>query len=261
MGGGAPERAGGAVGTRDIFAGGYVGPMNARDRARRRHWESVWASRADDELSWFQAEPTVSLGWIERIAGIDDPIVDIGGGHSPLAATLARRGYRDLTVIDVSRHAVERAQRRAGRVAPRIHWSVGDVTRLGPVGPVAVWHDRAVFHFLTRAEERERYLRRARAAVRPGGYFLLATFAPDGPPRCSGLPVRRYDAPSLARELGEGVRLVAHRRESHRTPFGTRQPFLYTLWRRTDAATRRRPSAASAPGSPSGRSQGRGRGR
>jgi SAM-dependent methyltransferase len=204
------------------------------DETPKEHWQRVYATRAPESLSWFQAEPSLSLEWIEAATpDRDAPILDVGGGASTLVDGLLDRGYRDLTVLDLAAPALDAARRRLGARAGRVSWREADLLAEPlAAASVALWHDRAVFHFLVDAADRARYAERAAHAIRPGGHALLATFAADGPRRCSGLEVRGYAAPELALELGTSFELVDERREEHRTPAGAVQRFQYVLLRR-----------------------------
>jgi SAM-dependent methyltransferase len=195
----------------------------------RRHWDEVYSSKAPDEVSWYQAEPTLSLEMIER-AGLpaDAPILDVGGGTARLVAGLLDAGYRDLTVADLSSAALERARAELGpRAAARVQWLQLDIRTERLERRYALWHDRAVFHFMVDEAERGGYLENLREGLRPGGHLVLATFGPEGPTTCSGLPVRRYGAEGLQRALGWGFRLVSSQIENHTTPAGTVQQFLF----------------------------------
>ena len=158
-------------------------------------------------------------------------VIDVGGGTSRLALRLRAGGY-DVTVLDISAAAVERARAALGEGARGVRWVIGDVTRVADVGPHDVWHDRAAFHFLIERQDRESYAKLLRRTIRPGGHAIIATFAPDGPARCSGLPVMRYDATALAAELGAGLQLLKSVPEIHVTPAGTAQSFQYSVFRR-----------------------------
>lgn len=204
------------------------------------HWENVYKSKADAELSWFQRAPEVSVALIKGLGPGAEPgarrVIDVGGGQSALAGELLERGLAgEVTVLDISAAAVERGKARLGAPAARVRWIVGDVLEAGALGPVDVWHDRAVFHFLTRAAERRRYAALAAGAVAPGGHAIVATFAPTGPEKCSGLAVSRFDAPSLAAEFAPHFELVASRAETHTTPWGKGQGFTWVVLRRIDA--------------------------
>lgn len=195
----------------------------------QRHWEKVYGAKAPDQVSWFRPHLETSLALIERAAGRRSAsIIDVGGGASTLVDDLLGRGYRDLTVVDISQAAIDLAKKRLGEVSERIRWLCADVTRMVlPLRAYDVWHDRAVFHFLTQAEERRSYVGNVTLAVKPGGHIIVSTFGPKGPNKCSGLDVVRYDAASLHQEFGRRFRLVESSKELHRTPFGTTQQFLY----------------------------------
>lgn len=201
--------------------------------AAEAHWQGVYEKNAPDRVSWYQAEPRLSLALIAR-AGIrpDARVVDVGGGASVLVDRLIDRGFADITVLDIAESALARSRARLGPRAERVRWVVADVTGWRPEGSFDLWHDRAVFHFLTEAADRARYVEALRAALAPGGHAIVATFALDGPERCSGLPVVRYGPESLLAELGPGFTLVASEREEHVTPAGRVQPFTYALFRR-----------------------------
>lgn len=214
------------------------------------HWEAVYAGKAEGETSWFRPHLDLSLQLVDslRLAPLA-PIIDIGGGRSTFVDDLRERGYRDLTVLDLSENALAQSRRRLGGAAGGIHWIRGDVLDVElPMSRYALWHDRAAFHFLASEADQDRYVARARQSLRPGGHVLVATFAADGPERCSGLPACRYDADSLAQRFGAGFERVAEHRELHRTPSGSVQPFTILLLRRSDDAagpnTRTTPAGA-----------------
>ena len=197
----------------------------------KAHWEAVYQTRRPDQVSWFQPEARLSLDLIRAAApNLTSQIIDIGGGASTLVDGLLDAGYLDITVLDLSATALTHARRRLGAGADRVLWIEADVLadNLPPVS-FDLWHDRAVFHFLTSAEDRERYVAQVRRAVRPGGYVLVATFADDGPTQCSGLPVIRYAPNALHGTFGTDFRLLTSRRETHVTPAGVEQPFTYCL--------------------------------
>lgn len=199
---------------------------------RRAHWEQVWRTKAPQQVSWYQPEPTVSLELIEA-AGIakDDGIIDVGGGASVLVDRLLDRGYANLAVLDIAGAAIQASRARLGPLAARVEWHEADVTSFDPPRRYGLWHDRAVFHFLTEAAGRQSYVATLRKTLKPGGAVVIATFAPDGPPRCSGLDVMRHDETSLAAELGDGFVLLEARRETHRTPWQAEQRFVYCRFR------------------------------
>lgn len=198
----------------------------------KSHWESVYAKRAPDEVSWYQAHPEYSLVLLEAAGATPKSrIVDVGGGASHLVDCLLDRGYTDLTVLDIAERALARAKERLGERAESVRWIEADVITFVPSGRWDIWHDRAVFHFLVNAEDREAYRRTLADSLVPGGHAIIATFGPSGPTRCSGLDVVRYSATELLAELGQGWALVAEREELHRTPAGVEQQFVYGLFR------------------------------
>ena len=195
----------------------------------KTHWEKVYTTKAPDAVSWYRPHLETSLALIVRAADARSAsIIDIGGGESTLVDDLLARGYENITVLDVSQTAIDVTKRRLGLAAELIHWLAADITEaeLEP-GAYDVWHDRAVFHFLTASEQRVAYVRNVAHAVRPGGHVIVSTFGPEGPTKCSGLDVVRYDAESLHDQFGVRFRLVESSKELHRTPFGTTQQFLF----------------------------------
>jgi SAM-dependent methyltransferase len=198
--------------------------------AMSSHWENVYASKCDAELSWTQAEPTTSLALIAEACSAGR-IIDVGGGTSLLAERLLDRGYA-VTVLDISQAAIDRARQRLGERASEVGWLVADVTAEPDLGTFDLWHDRAVFHFLTASEDRAAYGALLAGTIPVGGHAVIATFALDGPEKCSGLEVRRYDGRALAAELGPGFRLLKSVPELHRTPWDTTQSFQYSLFQR-----------------------------
>lgn len=199
----------------------------------REHWESVYRHKAATDVSWYQAEPSLSLALIRRVApGLDAPIIDVGGGASTLVDGLIDAGYTAVTVLDIAPAALAVAQERLGDRRARVRWVAEDLlTAVFAPNAYSVWHDRAVFHFLTRAEDRARYVAQVRRAVRSGGHVIVASFAEDGPPRCSGLDVVRYTPDAMSAEFGAGFRLLENVRELHTTPAGATQSFVYCLCR------------------------------
>lgn len=197
--------------------------------SRQEHWDRVYSTNAREAVSWFQAEPAQSLELLRR-AGLNAGtcVIDVGGGDSPLVDRLLDEGLTCLTVLDVSEVALSRAKARLGARQSLVRWIVADVTADWSASAVDIWHDRAVFHFLTEAPDRARYVAHVTRILKPGGSLVLATFALDGPEKCSGLPVIRYSADSLAHELGPSFRLVEGVTEAHRTPRGGTQSFCYS---------------------------------
>jgi trans-aconitate methyltransferase len=206
------------------------------DASRHDHWEAVYTGKAEDQVSWFQQTPAVSLELIALTGATrNSPIIDIGGGASRLADCLVSQGYKDVTVLDLSSAALARARSRLENNANRVRWIEADVTAWEPSRDYDVWHDRAAFHFLVVPEDQAAYVARLRRALRPGGHAIIGTFAPDGPERCSGLAVRRYDATELAATLGSGFALVDTRKHEHATPWGATQRFQFSTFRRNSA--------------------------
>ena len=202
--------------------------------AGQTHWDAVYEKKQPSEVSWYEPRPEKSLELI-RSAGVrlTDPIIDVGAGASLLVDELLAAGYRDLTVLDVSAAALDRLRHRLGTAAASVTLVHEDVNAFRPTRRYALWHDRAVFHFLVEREDRERYVEALRQAVGSSGHVLLATFGPAGPERCSGLPTTRYDAASLAAELGAEFQLVGSSLVVHRTPAGAQQQFLYCSFNRS----------------------------
>jgi SAM-dependent methyltransferase len=200
---------------------------------RQAHWEKLYSTKAEREVSWFQESPSPSLDLL-RLAGAvrETEIIDIGGGPSRLVDALVERGFERVTVLDLSEAALAMARSRLGEKAGRVQWIAADVTQWNPTQPYDIWHDRAAFHFLTAAADQEAYLARLRRALPPGGHAIIGTFALDGPEKCSGLPVVRRDAASLGRLLGEEFLLIDERRHEHVTPWGATQPFQFSTFRR-----------------------------
>jgi 2-polyprenyl-3-methyl-5-hydroxy-6-metoxy-1,4-benzoquinol methylase len=195
----------------------------------KTHWEKIYGTKEPETVSWYRPHLETSLTLIERAARDKlASIIDVGGGESTLVDDLLVRGYQNITVLDISQTAVDVTRKRLGLAAEQVHWLVTDVTVAElERGAYDVWHDRAVFHFLTAIEQRVAYVRNVAHAVRPGGHVIISTFGPEGPDKCSGLDVVRYDAESLHEQFGARFHLVESSRELHLTPFGTTQQFLY----------------------------------
>ena len=197
----------------------------------REHWEKVYRTRKPEEVSWYRRHLEISLDLIRQVAPrLDASIIDVGGGESTLVDDLVALGYRKVSVLDISRTALAVAKRRLGPRASEVDWLCGDVTTL-PLDEhrYDVWHDRAVFHFLTAPGDRAAYVRQVARAVKPGGHVIVAAFGPEGPSRCSGLEVVRYDPGQLHAQFGAQFRLVEHLTELHHTPGGATQQFVYCL--------------------------------
>ena len=200
---------------------------------RKEHWERVYTTKGERDVSWFESLPDVSLQMLEA-SGLtrETCVLDVGGGDSRLVDTLAARGMDCLAVLDVSGAALQRAQSRLGDAAKVPVWIEADVTGDWTLKPMDIWHDRAVFHFLTTPEDQVRYLAHLQTVLKVRGSAIIATFAPDGPEKCSGLPVARYSPESLAERLGAGFTLLEWRRHVHHTPWGSTQAFQYSRFTR-----------------------------
>lgn len=200
----------------------------------RSHWEEVYATKAETVVSWYQPHSTRSLALIES-AALDRgaAIVDVGGGASTLVDDLIAKGYSDLTILDVADAALAKSKARLGYDAGKVSWVVADITQWRPIRAYDVWHDRAVFHFLTEPAQQDAYLAALKSGTRAGSTVVMATFALDGPEKCSGLPVQRYSPASIAARLGVGFELIDHAAEVHPTPWGAEQRFAYASLRRT----------------------------
>jgi SAM-dependent methyltransferase len=200
---------------------------------RKAHWEEVYRNRATDQVSWYQSHPTVSMELIRSTGlSLDGRILDVGAGASVLVDFLLDAGFQRPAVLDVSGAALAVARERLGPRAEQVEWYEHDVLDFGPHHPFDLWHDRAVFHFLTDEGDRERYRRVLARALVPGGYLVIGTFAADGPLKCSGLEVARYDPSALAAAFGEDFELLSSRRDVHVTPAGAEQAFTFCVLRR-----------------------------
>ena len=206
--------------------------MTASDR--QSHWQTVYLTKGEQQVSWSQADPQPSLGLIESVAaGRDASIIDIGGGASRLVDALLARGFHDLTVLDLSEAALASARERVGAPGAAVRWVADDVTVWQPQQAFDIWHDRAAFHFLVAESDRAAYLERLHRGVKAGGHAVIGTFALDGPEKCSGLPVQRYDPATLSRTIGPAFELIAHEAHRHVTPWGATQSFQFSVLRRT----------------------------
>jgi 2-polyprenyl-3-methyl-5-hydroxy-6-metoxy-1,4-benzoquinol methylase len=203
----------------------------------KEHWEKVYSTKAATQVSWFQEHAAMSLQLIARQnVPLSAAIIDVGGGASTLVDDLLDGGYRHLTVLDLSGAAIATAKSRLGERASLVQWREANVLEESlPSHSFDVWHDRAVFHFLTTEKERQAYVAQVLRAVKPGGLVIVATFAEDGPTQCSGLPVMRYAANDLHAQFGAPFELLGHEKELHMTPGGNEQKFVYCVCRRLDA--------------------------
>lgn len=200
----------------------------------KNHWEHIYETKAPTQVSWYQEHAKYSFQYIQN-TGIPktDHIIDVGGGTSTLVDDLIEAGFQNVTILDVSSTALKVARQRLGPRAVSVNWVEADITKAKlPQDTYDVWHDRAVFHFLTQAKDRQRYVDTVRRSVRKGGHVIVATFAVDGPERCSGLEVVRYSPESLHGQFGDNFEIVDSARETHHTPFGTEQKFMYCYCRR-----------------------------
>jgi SAM-dependent methyltransferase len=207
------------------------------DASRQAHWENVYTTKSENEVSWFQQSPAPSFELIVQAGAVShSAIIDIGGGASRLVDHLVEQGFEDLTVLDLSGAALAAAKSRLeshpGVNAERVNWIVADATTWEPAKSYDIWHDRAAFHFLTDVSDRAAYIARLGRGLKIGGHAIIATFALDGPEKCSGLPVARYDSASLGRTLGTAFKLVHTQRHEHATPWNSRQIFQFSVFRR-----------------------------
>lgn len=211
------------------------------DAGRKSHWENVYATKGETDVSWFQENPAPSLELI-ALAGLPEgaSIIDVGGGASRLVDILVERNIGRITVLDLSAAALDAAKKRLearlekhpGGKAAAVEWVAADITTWEPTGTYDLWHDRAAFHFLTDPADRSAYVERLKRAVKHGGHVIIGTFALDGPEKCSGLPIVRYDAASLSAVLGSEFKLIDTRRHDHATPWGAVQRFQFSTFRR-----------------------------
>jgi SAM-dependent methyltransferase len=199
---------------------------------RKEHWESVYSTKGETEVGWYQSDPAVSMELYEAASPEHGNVIDVGGGTSLLVDRLLDAGAKGVGVLDISAVALERAKARLGPRANQVRWVVADVTQAQDLGRFDVWHDRAVFHFLTSPEDRRRYVELAVRTIPVGGHLIVGTFALDGPPKCSGLDVCRYDTAMLSSEFGESFLLVKDTAHTHFTPKGNPQQFIFGLFKR-----------------------------
>ena len=200
----------------------------------RAHWETIYSTKQPDTVSWYQPHLELSLELIQQLnLNLDAPIIDIGGGASTLVDDLLASGFSNITVLDISQNALEVSQSRLGPRASSIKWIAGDITTFDlPRERFSLWHDRAVFHFLTKKEDQEKYAERLKNALQVNGFALISTFGPNGPMKCSGLDIVRYSPETLHQALGENFHLVSSRIENHLTPMNKVQEFVYCLFKK-----------------------------
>mgnify|MGYP000344845664 CR=1 FL=1 len=196
---------------------------------KQQHWETVYQTKARDEVSWFREHLDTSLRMIQNTgAGKDAAMIDVGGGNSTLVDDLLERGFVDISVLDISESAIAGSKDRLGEKANQVNWITADITAVDlPQSHYDLWHDRAVFHFLTEEEDRRKYVELVKRSIKPGGHIIVASFGPEGPQKCSGLDVVRYSPETMHGEFGETFKLIESVGETHNTPFGTTQDFVY----------------------------------
>jgi ubiquinone/menaquinone biosynthesis C-methylase UbiE len=201
---------------------------------KKTHWENVYQTKSDQQISWYREHLDNSLQMILKTkVGKDAAIIDVGGGNSTLADDLLDNGFADISILDISAKAMEKSRERLGNRAEQIEWIEADITNiLLPENYYDVWHDRAVFHFLTDATDREKYVNRVMRSLKVGGHIIVASFGENGPLKCSGLDVVRYNPETMHDEFGSKFRLISSLNETHNTPFGTTQEFIYCYCRK-----------------------------
>ena len=203
--------------------------------SRKEHWESVYQTKPLETVGWYQPVPITSLEFIESLdLPRHAPILDVGGGDSYLSDHLLKSGFTDLTVLDISGAALQRARVRQGREAEKICWVESDILEFTPPRQYTLWHDRATFHFLTESWQKEQYLEIARKGIGPGGYLILGTFSNKGPATCSGLPVQRYSIPELEEAVAPWFKKIRGVNLNHHTPSGGVQDYTFCLFQRLD---------------------------
>lgn len=200
---------------------------------KKEHWENVYETKADQEVSWYQETPATSLDLIVSLnLNKDASIIDIGGGNSNLAGELLKKGYVNLSVLDISAKSLERTKSKLAQEANKIHWVVSDVLDFQPKQQYDLWHDRATFHFLTEKEDVENYVTMVGRAIKNKGHLIIATFSTSGPKKCSGLDITQYSEEKLKALFKGGFTLIKSFEEIHRTPFDTEQNFIYALFKK-----------------------------
>src|SRR3989338_3629181 len=198
----------------------------------KQHWENVYQSKKPGEVSWYQESPAVSLEFIALTrTSQKQKIIDVGGGASVLVGTLLEKGFQDITILDISAQAIQHAQERLRERAQKVDWIEADITQFEPSYQYDLWHDRAVFHFLTNPLDRKKYMEVMEKAIKPNGHVIIATFSLEGPPQCSGLNVERYNPEKLGNELGKFFHLIKSVEETHVTPWHTEQKFVYCYFK------------------------------
>ena len=207
--------------------------MTETDNKRKKHWENVYDTKGDREVSWYQETPTTSLDLIAFLNLDKDAfIIDIGGGNSNLSTVLLKQGYTNLSILDISTTSLERTKAKLGQDAGKIDWIVSDILDFKPKLQYDLWHDRATFHFFTSEHDIAKYVDLVNYAVKKGGYMIIATFSTSGPKKCSGLNITQYSEEKLKAIFNNGFELIKAFEEVHQTPFNTEQNFIYTLFRK-----------------------------
>lgn len=203
--------------------------------SEKDHWEQVYSTNPPEKLGWYEPHLKTSFSWIKGLGlTVEAPIIDVGGGASTLVDDVLDAGYRSITVLDISGKAQSSAKARLGKKAELVTWLEGDITSVDlPRHYYELWHDRAVFHFLTALDQQRKYRNNLLRVLKPGGHLIIGTFAPEAPPKCSGLPVQRYNPEDLQNALGREFELKRHHKELHITPGGVEQMYLYCHFRRT----------------------------
>lgn len=196
------------------------------------HWENIYTEKLAEEVSWYQQEPTVSLEFIEHLSDKNAQIIDIGGGVSLLIDHLLQAGYANLALLDISGKAIADVKKRLSTQASKVEWFEQDITEFSPPHSYDIWHDRAVFHFLTDKQARQLYVKALKNAVKPGAHIIIAAFAKDGPKQCSDLDIVQYDRFAIQHELGDEFILLNSQEETHITPAGKEQRFIYFVFQR-----------------------------
>jgi len=199
----------------------------------KEHWEKIFATKLENEVSWFQTYPKTSVEFLEQFnLPLTANIIDIGGGNSHLVDVLLEKGYENIWVLDISINAIERAKKRLGEKADRIHWIVSDITDFKPEVQFDLWHDRAAFHFMTTEEKIYHYVSIAENSIKKGGYLVLGTFSEQGPEKCSGLEIKQYSEASMSARFEVSFERIKCIHEDHLTPFNTVQNFLFCSFKR-----------------------------
>ncbi len=204
---------------------------------RKKHWENIYQTKELNEVSWYQPTPETSLAFFKELkVPLNAKIIDVGGGDSFLVDHLLELGYTDITVLDISSAAIERAKKRLGDKAQRVQWMVADAAAFQPTGQYDFWHDRAAFHFLTNEEEITQYLQTARQSLKPNGLLVIGTFSEQGPKKCSGIEIKQYSESSMTRRLKNHFEKIKCITTDHKTPFDTLQNFVFCSFRRAERA-------------------------